>query len=601
MRTSTFLRLSYLAVLCALLLPYARAQEQELVLVVSLSFAMTLRPTVSELLPESLRLLQETINTELQLAQERERTSGDSTRIDYVTNKTRVVFRNADFHAGNSTTTIRFFALATVQTVSVPAGTSFRDFRLRSAETRQDGINNLVQDIFNSTRLVDVLYVAVETADDSSETGRSELSVAASLQLLAIEAISAYPVSDAPAELPPDLVGSEAVQSENRLPTVDVVLICISVLIFAFMVMLVVRFRRDQDDTTEVGPSPSSPNDNLTATPTTANSHHNEKPDVHRPETSRTGRLSLYRDMGEFKAGDSASSSIASIVFHDYGPPRKPPPDCQIFVRDIQDVDLPVTAPASNHFVYASSDEEDASNEDSKDGDSTGDTPEDGPMMSDEHPSLSLALEHEKQYDSSCQSTSETTGWSTGTDTSSLLSNPPSHDDTGKQHDDANPDSFSPLLNLGELVPSSFSVLVDSLLMSDPQGLLLSTEAKDAKICSDDLSVPETFTIEVFRDDISSSTTSKGGNVFRELSRSISGGSDDVFKVDVASTAKESAARTAISEWMKSICVVRSTSASSDSKTSINTSLSSVTTPSAESPGPRLSKDDAEGAGLVAA
>jgi hypothetical protein len=170
------------------------AQDQELVLVASSSFALDLTPTNTELLPESLRVIQRTLNSALQEAQ---KDNAGNTTIEYLSNKTKVVFPHVDYHPGNTSTSIRFFALATVSTISVPSGTSFRDYRLRSAESRKAALNELLIVILDSpTLFLDALIAEANSTYNSSVPQDVALTIAGQIQ--GIEDLSVRSVVDPP-------------------------------------------------------------------------------------------------------------------------------------------------------------------------------------------------------------------------------------------------------------------------------------------------------------------------------------------------------------------------------------------------------------------
>jgi hypothetical protein len=500
----------------------SRAQDQELVLVASSSFALDLSPTNTELLPESLRVIQRTMNSALQEAQ---KDNAGNTTIEYLSNKTKVVFPHVDYHPGNTSTSIRFFALATVSTISVPSGTSFRDYRLRSAESRKAALNELLIVILDSpTLFLDALIAEANSTYNSSVPQDVALTIAGQIQ--GIEDLSVRSVADPPSEPDPNI---ESVVSSNDLSSIDIVLIGVSIVVLASMLSIAFQVRRDRIGSTDAEPQ--------FATGSTTNTAHRHDKRGSLETTDRIGAR-CNREIGEFKAGDSASSSIASIVFSDFTPSFKltqQPSGHQAATSHLEDIEL-----KKNHEVHVT-----------------------GSVNSDSDADAHLNSLHGLDADNE-------SGWSernnltsseiTGSDNSILSLTPL--------------DSSSPLPSSGEPAISSFSALVDTLLLSNSQSFLFPSEAADATTLHREHRV-KPFDIKVFHDDLSSST-SKSGHIFRNFSRTLSNASDDLFNGNA--TVKQG--EQCVADWTKSICVVPSVAESTESKTSGNTSFSSITTPS---------------------
>lgn len=511
------------------------AQEKKFVLVTSSAFAMSFVPTNELLLPECFRVVQLVTTNELQAAQSLQ-TRNDT--IEYTINRTKIVFRDAFFNSVNKTSTVQFFAIATVSTAAVPDGSSFRDYRLRTAETREEALNELVSQIFQSSQsFVEKLH---SEAANLINPGSSMMSTGAFL-LLEIESVHVDRI-EFNHTITPNASLTDLPLNNKRLTTTDAVLICVSLLILLSMIAVAVQLYRDHVANEDPDDTESADNE-----PTDA---------FWSPDHEKPKRVVSDRDIGEFKASDSASSSIASIIFTDYpltSAIANKEAVRRTIVRAIDYANLPknpstmVNGPIVRVLGSFT------------------------PMDNCSGRIIELALQPNKL-----------------TDVPAYLS----EDGMGDPASKTSTDNFN-ALSVSQPgcrpVSISFLNLVDTLLLNDPNDLASSSESTLIDCNKSDGSVAESrsepFEMQFFNDDVSSAT-SAGLHIFRNLSQEDGLGNckskNAHLEKSSSTAAKNSSEAMSVLDWMKSIRVVSNSYDTVDSKTSVNTSFSSMTTPSGE-------------------
>lgn len=224
----------------AFLLKRVSAQVQEATLVASSPFRMAISPTASQLTQGSLELIRATAAAELKEAQSK-------SNLPYLLDKTKIVLQEATLQTGEDLTIVRFFALTTQITTSVPPGTAFREVRLRDAENRQKSLNELVEAATGNLQFTDRLQ---QNADLAFDNGDGRITADTMSQISAIESIAVAPVATAANDVssrPSDKDSTD----ETKLSSVDVVLIVVIILIFIAIVCIIRQFRRGRKDSDE--------------------------------------------------------------------------------------------------------------------------------------------------------------------------------------------------------------------------------------------------------------------------------------------------------------------------------------------------------------
>ena len=529
------------------------AQVEEDTLVASSAFRMAISPTISELRQGALELIRETAVAELKEAQ-------SSSGLPYVLNKTKVVLQDAELQVGNDLTIIRFFALATQRTISVP-GTSFEDARIRAAEARQEALNGLVETATGSNQFIERLY---ENGNVAFASGDGSVSAEAVSQILAIDSIAVAPVETPIVDEPDDSSST----SRKNLSTVDIVLIVVIVAIFLVIVLIVLQFRRDRKENA---------------------SRSGEPADVSPVVNNRP--LPISDQLGTTPADEEAGHSSSSEETHG--------------TSNVQ------TKGATSELSSSS-----ASGTSGSAGTSTGTSEESKESERDagsaHTPSVSSSVALSKAYSSqsslgSKSSESEKTASDAIKDSlyssnfAAMQSLSLSQSDSAAFVDDDVSDVVAELLKTTVADHSANDILAET---KPSNGEILHSEdslngGADERLSFAE-SMAETFTSEFFG---SSDSTPKGKNLRDQFasngqssssssyySSSGSSSSEDLFKVDVESAASKKSSSVdskhsspaAVTEWMKTIQVV--SESSTDSKTTASshdrTSISSLTAPS---------------------
>jgi len=525
------------------------AQVEEDTLVASSAFRMAISPTVSELRQGALELIQETAVAELKEAQSR---SG----LPYVLNKTKVVLQDAELQVSNDLTIIRFFALATQRTISVP-GTSFEDARIRAAEARQEALNGIVETATGSNQFLERLYVNGNVAFAS---GNGSVSAEAVPQILAIDSIAVAPVKTPIVDEPDDSSST----SRKSLSTVDIVLIVVIVAIFFVIVLIVVQCHRDRKENAsppDVSPvvnnRPLPIADQLGTTPADEEAGHSSSSE----DTHGTSNVQTKGATSEL------SSSSASGTSGSAGTSTGTSEESKESERDVDHAPTP-TVSSSAELLKASSSQSSLGSKSSQSEKTASDAIKDSLYSSNFAAMQSLSL---------------------------------SQSDSAAFVDDDVSDVVAELLKTTVADHSANDILANS---KPPNGEVLNSENNLNGGADESLSfaesMAETFTSEFFG---SNDSTPKGKNLRDQFasngqssssssyySSSGSSSSEDLFKVDVESAASKKSSSVdskhsspaAVTEWMKTIQVV--SESSTDSKTTASshdrTSISSLTAPS---------------------
>lgn len=621
-------------VLLLLLVLHGFAQKQELVQIVSSQFTQSLSPTATKMLPESLRFLQLLCAAELRAAQTNASTT--ITTISYVINKTTVVFRSTAFHARNLTSTIELFALATVDAIVLPNGTAFEGVRQRAAEDRRTDLNTLVETVCQGVQFASRIRDAV--VESFNQTTSLGLSATAAAQLLAVNTIAIAP-TQSNNSTPPMSDAVSTTSNEFAPVDIALTCVAVVIFLLSVFLVVQIRNDRIASSSAEpaLRRVATTTTTTTTTSPPPAPTNFSKQRDQSNIATTGdleengTGRHAV-RTVGEFKAGArEASSSMTSIIFTDFSGPvvsgSRPDkkPSRLFFVPE--EVEHGETEPSSDSAVSVAlwavnqqshqpealmvtvSPKESAGPSYS----STGGDESSASSSSD----LGRALMTVTR--SGTSQSSAHSGWSTGSGSSSLLSSGSAGQEETKdalhgadvvEATAISPRSFSsssfadmaqthdatiaalysasmadsPPVSVPGAIRSPFSELVQTLL-SEPIGRggenlqNASDQTEGGGSVGNEMSEP--CNDQVFYSD-ASPTQSKVRHVFRNHSRSDSSGtssSDDFFKAASKTSIAAQSQRSepnAISDWMKSICVVSSASGTA----SVNTSLSSVTPPS---------------------
>lgn len=548
------------------------AQFEEETLVASSPFRMAVSPTASSLLQGTLELIRATAVAELKEAQ-------SNSDLPYLLSKTKVVLQGAELQGGEDLTIIRFFALATQKTTSVPPGTAFRDVRTRAAETRQAALNELVESATGSSRFVERLQ---EEANAALESGDGRVSVEAVSQILAIDSIAVAPVAS------PNTVVDGSDDSSKALSTADIILIVVIIVIFLAIVLIAIQFRRDRkaarggaaestgaaDISAMENNRPISPDYQIGATPVIDEEAASPTSDEESPEDEDDNKVDSSAKEATYESESSSSASASKTSG---------------------------SAASTGTSGGSTKSERDASSASTPSLCSEADSSKTSGVRSiDSHKSASDGIKASLYYSSS---------------NGALQSLSLSQSDSAAYLDDDVSDVVAELLKTTKIpltgtVSSTNDILAET---QPPKSELSPPDNSPTNEIDENLSSAEsleTFTSNFFGS--SNDSTPKGKNRRAEFANeaqgNINGGggsssssyysssgstsSEDLFQVDIESASSKKSSSVdrkhsspaAIGEWMKTIQVVSGSRSSTDSKTTASshdrTSISSLTAPS---------------------